>query len=144
MSLSEGQFGKMVKRAQRLRLDDPDCSFGLCHIASADFQRLYGGEIVVFEGPQNVSDAHEEWSAMADYEPKDLERSQHLVNIIDGNIVDWTASQFWRRERLPLIEPISEYKKRFKKGPYQSTGAYTYEHGDYAKIRREIRNDYRD
>lgn len=144
MSLSEGQFGKMAKRAQRLRLDDQDCSFGLCRVASADFQRLHGGEIVEFEGPQDVSDAHEEWSAMADYEPEDLERSRHVVNKIDGNIVDWTASQFWRRGGLPLIEPMSEYKKRFKEGPYPSVGANPYKHGDYAQARREIRNDYRD
>lgn len=142
MSLSEGQFGAMAKRARRLRLDDQECAYGQCRTASADFQRLHGGEVVEFGGPRDTSTSHEEWQAMGEYEPDDLKHSRHAVNKVGNNIVDWTASQFWSRSPLPLIEPIDVYKKRFRSGPHPPAWQAPYQHGDYSAVRKEMRGDY--
>lgn len=141
MSLNESQFGAMSRRAKALKLDDPDCSYGQCRTASSDFQRLHGGEIVEFSHPLDVSEAHEEWQEEADYEPEDFKHVRHAVNKVGENIIDWTPTQFWRKEPVPLIEPADVYKKRFGGGPFPSAQTGGYKHGDYSRTRREIRGE---
>lgn len=135
--LNEFSFPKMQRRASRLRLDDPECSYGMCVQASSDFKRLHGGEQVVFWGPKNLSNAHEEWKSSADEDEQNVRYMGHTVNKVGNKIVDWTGSQFFGRGTpLPLVEDIDVYSQRFAKGPEKPTSEETYRHGGYSRARK--------
>lgn len=109
MSIPEGppasippisQLTAAVEKAMEADLSVPAIAKNRCGETSRELRRqLRQGQLIAAYGPRDVTGP----SVAAG----------HIALLIDGDVYDFTARQFWPDSEYPIIEPLDQWAARF-------------------------------